>query len=151
MEILPLLRKRLKDDGIVERLDDWDVEVIYDFDRTHENIEDVYWAQAKDLGITMRFDQTQTLNTVFIYLKPIDGHTPFSPSNLEDVHAFNTVSEVEQHAVERGIAFRKSFRPDGLPPAGEWIRLEYPQHRVHYDFREGDLHILTISSVDETQ
>jgi hypothetical protein len=120
MEILPLLGKRLKDDVIIKLLDDWDVEVTYDFDRSHENIEDVYWAQAKDHGITMRFDEKQTLDTVFVYLEPIDGHTPVSPAILEDVHPLNTISDVEQHTVGRSIAFKKGFRPAGLPPAGEW-------------------------------
>jgi hypothetical protein len=38
MQYLPLLGKHLKDDDVVEVLEWADAEVVYDFDRTHENM-----------------------------------------------------------------------------------------------------------------
>ena len=37
-----LLGKKLKDDDILDVLEDYEIEVVYDFDRSHENIEDIY-------------------------------------------------------------------------------------------------------------
>jgi hypothetical protein len=149
MEILPLLRKHLKDDAIVEVLEDMDAQVIYDFDRCHENIPDVYWAEAKDHGITMRFDADQRLDTVFVYLRPTEEHQPVNPSLLQDITVFSSVSDVEGYATNHGVHFRTGSRPAALKPPENWIRLDYPHHRVHYDFREGELHIISIISANE--
>jgi hypothetical protein len=147
MKMLPLLGKALKDDDIMELLEMMDVAVVYDFDRLHENLPDVYWAKATAHGITMRFDQEQRLDVVFIYLKAIEGQTPIERSELEDVVPFGSVAEVEAYAGERHIAWSKGLRPAGWSPPGDWIRLERERYRVHYDFREGELYVITVCAV----
>ena len=111
MEILPFLRKHLKDDEIVEMLELMDAEVIYDFDRSHENMPDVYWAKAKEHGITLRFDQNQILDTVFVYVRPIEDHQAVNPLLIEDVVFFDSDSEVQTYAADHGIRLRTGSRP----------------------------------------
>jgi len=50
MDFESLLGRQLKDDEVVEVLEARDMQVVYDFDRTHENLEDVYWAAAQASG-----------------------------------------------------------------------------------------------------
>jgi hypothetical protein len=57
MEFLPLLGKHLKDDEVIEVLEWANMEVVYDFDRLHENTPDVYWASATAEGFQFRFDE----------------------------------------------------------------------------------------------
>jgi len=44
VKFLSFIGKRLKDDDVINILDRGQVEVVYDFDRSHENIPDRYWA-----------------------------------------------------------------------------------------------------------
>ncbi|WPH17312.1 hypothetical protein [Variovorax paradoxus] len=65
MDFESLLGRQLKDDAVVEVLDAHDMQVVYDFDRSHENLEDVYWAAAQASGFQFRFDQDQKLDVVY--------------------------------------------------------------------------------------
>jgi hypothetical protein len=150
MEILPLLRKRLKDDEIVELLEWMDVEVIYDFDRSHENMPDVYWAKATDHGVTLRFDESQILDTVFLYMQPSEEHEAADRSLFADIAFFDADSQVRTYAADHGIRVVTGSRPAMLPPPGSWVRLDYDHHRVHYDFGGGTLSVVTISFADKS-
>jgi len=149
MEILSLLRKRLKDDEVMEWLEWMDVDVVYDFDRSHENMPDVYWAAAKDHGITLRFDERQTLDTIFVHVQPNDGHLAADFSLITDIVVFGSDSQVRAYAADHGIKITSGARPAALPPPGSWVRLDYDHHRVHYEFREGALSLVTISSTHD--
>ncbi len=148
MDIRLLLGKQLKDDDVVELLDYMDVRVIYDFDRSHENMPDVYWAEGKEYGLTLRFNELQNLDTIFVYLRASDDNQPASAEFLEGLLLFDSLAEAEEHAQQRNLPFKKGNRPANLPPQGEWIRLEYPARRMHYEFREGELHLVTISAAE---
>jgi hypothetical protein len=148
MEILSLLKKRLKDDEVMELLEWMDVRVVYDFDRSYENLPDVYWAAAKDHGITLRFDESQTLDTIFLYVQPIEDHRAADFSLIEEVPLFDSDSQVRMYAVDHGIRITTGSRSAGLIPPGSWVRLNYVHHQVHYEFREGTLSLITISSVN---
>ena len=82
MNLSSLLGKKLKDDDILDVLEDYEIEVVYDFDRSHENIEDIYWAPAKDAGVQLRFDQSQILDTIFCYAIPLEGFSMNAPDYL---------------------------------------------------------------------
>ncbi len=56
----------MKDDDTLEVLERYDITVTYDFDRTHENIDDMYWAASKDGGFQFRFNKEQKLDVVFL-------------------------------------------------------------------------------------
>ena len=44
MDLLPLLRSHLKSDVMRDHLETWDAQVVYEYDRTHEDIPGEYWA-----------------------------------------------------------------------------------------------------------
>ncbi|NYF20784.1 hypothetical protein HDC36_002245 [Xanthomonas sp. JAI131] len=54
MTALSLLGKSLKDEEIIDILEQFDVDVVYSFDRIHENTPDVYWAAIKSAGFQRR-------------------------------------------------------------------------------------------------
>jgi hypothetical protein len=65
MKMSSLLGKKLKEDIIMELLESHEIQVIYDFDRTHENIPDAYWAGFKQAGFQLHFNNNQILDTIF--------------------------------------------------------------------------------------
>ena len=67
MHLLPLFGMSLKDDDVIDILDDMEMDVIYDFDRLHEGQPDKYWAAAQTAGIQLRFDEAQILDTIFLH------------------------------------------------------------------------------------
>ena len=149
MEILPLLKKRLKDDEVIDLLELMDAEVIYDFDRSHENMPDVYWAKANAHGVTLRFDENQILDTAFVYVSPSEEHEAVDHSLFSDLVFFDSDSQVRTYAADHGIRIATGSRPATFPPPGTWARLDHDHYRVHYEFREGALSLITISSADE--
>ena len=88
MNFLSLLGKKLKDDCIVDILDFADIEVIYEFDRSHENLEDLYWAQSKQHGFQFRFDKDQILDNIFIYARSAEGFTAVDRNLVEGISFF---------------------------------------------------------------
>jgi hypothetical protein len=50
MNFLALLGKKLKDDDVIELFERAHIHVVCDFDRSHENVPDRYWAAAKKEG-----------------------------------------------------------------------------------------------------
>jgi hypothetical protein len=51
-----ILGQKLKDDDVLEVLDSYQIEnVIYDFDRLHENTADKYWAPCMPAGFQLGF------------------------------------------------------------------------------------------------
>ena len=46
IEFAKLLGLHLKDDRVIDILETYNMQVIYDFDRDHENIADIYWARV---------------------------------------------------------------------------------------------------------
>ena len=83
MNFLPLLRKPLKSDEIIKILEHWDVDVIYSFDRDHENLPDEYSAAVPQEGFELVFDDEQSLKTAFVYVIATDGFEPADLSNSD--------------------------------------------------------------------
>ena len=140
MKFLSLIGKHLKDDDIIELLEDFDAVVVYDFDRLHENMPDVYWASCEKQGIEMRFDANQVLDTIFIYLVSKDGFEPIEPADIEDIVLFDSDSAVESHCAAGGVECKKG-RPDARKV---WARIDGPDNLIHYEFIEGVLSRVTV-------
>jgi len=51
MKYLDLLGIQLKDNFLNDLFETYEVEVIYEYDRTHENLPDEYRAEIPDLGL----------------------------------------------------------------------------------------------------
>jgi len=55
MHFSQLINRSLKDNSIIEILEHYGIDVVYDFDRTNENEDDLYWAAAQKIGFQFRF------------------------------------------------------------------------------------------------
>ena len=143
MQLLPLLGKQLRDDEVIDILDHWKADVIYDFDRLHEGQPDVYWAGSKQEGIQLRFDAAQTLNNIFIYIQPDEGFAAFVQKD-SDVPIFRTAAEVQAFGEAQRLQITKG-QADFLGVKRDWIRLGFGAHSVHYEFRAGNLARITVS------
>lgn len=144
MLLCSLLGKQLKDDEVVEVLEFHEIEVIYDFDRTHENIEDVYWAGAKTHGFQLRFNERQVLDTIFCYIAPSEGFTSISPE-LIGVPLYETFDAAEEAIKSMGCTFLASDASKGPKFNKWWIRADVEGVRRHYQFRDGLLFRVTLS------
>ncbi len=67
----------IKSDEFIEVLEAYDLKVIYDYDRTHENMDDVYWIHDYDNGCTFQANQDQIVVVAFIYLRALEDHKAF--------------------------------------------------------------------------
>jgi hypothetical protein len=143
MKLLPFLGKTLKSDEVIDLLEVHGVEVTYDFDRSHENMPDIYWAAARDLGLLFRFDESQVLGTIFIYLENKDG---FKPADLResDLQLFHTKKAVRDYAVVNRIPIKEG-QGNFLGTKHDWIRFDFPDYSIHYDFGDGPLKQITLS------
>lgn len=144
MNYLSLLGKHLKSDEMLDLLETHDMEVIYAFDRTHENLPDEYWARCPQLGIQLAFDADQVLKSVFIHLVAGDG---FAPADLadSDVLRFASKRDVASYAQQKGIAIVEG-RGELFGRETDWIRLEHEGHSIHYEYRSGKLALVTLTA-----
>src|SRR5689334_14803646 len=102
MKYLPLLGKALKSDELIDLFETHDIEVIYEYDRTHENLPDEYWAKCRELGIQFAFDEHQLLKFIYVHLTDVDG---FEPADLSDsdIELFASKLAAQSHAQKNGI------------------------------------------------
>src|SRR5690349_2861587 len=143
MRLLPLLGKPLKDDDVIDILDGMEMKVIYDFDRLHEGQPDKYWAASREAGIQLRFDEAQTLETMFLYIQPDEGFAAFGKRD-SDIPLFTTAVEVQAFGEGQRLQVSKG-RADFLGVSRDWIRLGFGAYSVHYEFRAGNLTRVTVS------
>lgn len=143
MNLIPLIGLGLKEPQIVEILDHFKVDVIYDFDRLFENQPDVYWAHLYSEGLLFRFNARQHLDTIFIYLKPT---TEFAAHSYEEsgIQIFSSLEEAREFAESKGAEFTTSSGKEGIPV---WIRIAHPTCFVHYQFGSEGLSMVTIMSL----
>ena len=144
MRYLSLLREKLKSDTVIDLLETYDMEVIYSFDRTHENLPDEYRTKCVDLGLEFRFDAAQSLHTLFIHLTDVEGFTPADLTGSDVVH-FTSKPEAESYALDRGIETSQGCGRF-FGEERDWIRLEYSAHSIHYEYRNGALALVTLSA-----
>jgi hypothetical protein len=137
MTILSLLGKSLKDDDVIELLEVYRADVIYEFDRLHENSPDVYWASLKQAGIQFRFNEHQLLDTAFCYITPRNGFGTVSPESI-GVPIFDSFSRAEQACQDMGVRFQTSIS------SGAWLKVVGGAHDAHYEFMDGRLSMVTL-------
>ncbi|MFT3806819.1 hypothetical protein [Arenimonas sp.] len=137
MKMLSLLGKSLKNDEVIELLEAYDVDVIYAFDRLHENSPDVYWASINDLGLQLRFDESQRLDTIFCHVLPREGFGPILTETI-GVPIFDSYVLAEQACRRDGLQYKSSSSP------GAWLKILTPGHDAHYQFKDGRLAMVTL-------
>lgn len=146
MTLVSLLGKKLKDEEILQLFEDYQVgDVVYEFDRLREGAEDEYWAEAKMAGFAVRFDQNQVLRTVFCYASAIEGFTPISASDV-GVPFFSSFEGAERAAKAAGVHHSIGHIDDALLGLkSSWVRVESAEAWAHYEFRDGELALVTLS------
>lgn len=137
MTALSLLRKSLKDDEVIDVLEKYDVDVIYSFDRNHENMPDIYWATIAEAGMQLRFDEHQILNTVFCYVEPREA---FDAVALDDIG----VPLYESHDIAEQACQKAGYRYKTSGDAKAWLKILGSTHDTHYEFKDDHLSMVTL-------
>ncbi len=140
MNLSRLLGKQLKDESILEVLEAYGMQVIYDFDRTHENMEDKYWAQAQPYGFQLGCNQNQKLEVIFCYIGASEGFSPID-ENIIGVPVYRTFEDAENTCKRESLRYRVS---DSKSP-GWWIRIEGEHLWSHYQFKDKRLFRVSLS------
>lgn len=144
MEFLRLLGSQLKDDAIIDVLEWGEMEVVYDFDRLHENQPDKYWAASKKHGFQFGFDSEQRLRVVFLYAEPRDGFSAIDRTDC-DIAFFSTIADIEASAPCESTRITKG-RAEFLGVGREWAKIDCGTYTVHYEFQAGTLAMVTVSN-----
>ena len=142
MNLLTLLDLALKSDEVIETIDHYEVSVVYDFDRLHENIPDAYWASSREGGFELQFNERQVLCTIFMYVLSRDGFKPIDPG-ISGVPFYRSFAEAKAAFQAAGISFRTSANGEG------WIKGNLESYAIHYEFNEdGELSLVTAMAAD---
>ncbi len=93
----------------------------------------------------LRFDENQVLDNIFLHTQSIDGFSEVARDEVADVLFFESVAEVEAHcrAQRIGITQGAGNLPDFQPT--QWARIEGAERTVHYEFRDGQLALVTLA------
>lgn len=145
MKLTEYLGLHLKDDSVLELLEQHDMEVIYRFDRLHENSPDEYTAAARDAGFELCFDERQILKTIFCYVQDRDAFSAVDQS-IVGATIFESLAEAKAAAAKDGVSYEHN---DGMEFLGRklcWIKFERGDRAVHYEYSPSTLSLITLSS-----
>lgn len=146
MQFTKILGNKLKSDQVIELLEHYDVNVIYDFDRLHEGMQDVYWASFYEQGFQFRFDEEQTLDVIFLYMQERDGFL-YIHDNEVDVDVYSSFVEAKEAFEENGIEYITSPSDDPEHALYQrWIKSKNGEFTVHYEFIKSKLRMITLST-----
>jgi hypothetical protein len=141
-----LLGHGLKSDEIIDLLVGDDVEVLYDFDRLHEGQADRYCAGAKSAGYQLCFDEHQTLQTIFCYIKKKEGFTAIDPE-LIGVPVYRTFDEAMGSVTAQGWPYVTPDAKKNPRLFRKWLRMQLADCSAHYQFTDGTLDLVTLMLV----
>ena len=128
----------------MDLLEDWDADVIYDFDRDHEGEPDAYRASGRGAGVELVFDEHQTLTTVFLHAVASGDYASADLAST-DIAVFESKVQAAAHAAAHGIEMAEGQATLGGTQR-DWIRFEADTHTVHYEFRDGVLGLVTLTA-----
>jgi hypothetical protein len=141
MKYLDLIEIQLKDDFLLDLFETYDVEVVYEYDRTHENIPDQYRAEIPDLGLQFVFDEGLRFRTLFIQQVEVTTWNPFDDD--ERLRRFGSKADAQRYATENGEQTTEG-RAELMGEEKDWIRFEYGTYSIHYEFVKSMLSMITI-------
>jgi hypothetical protein len=142
MNLSKLLGLKLKDEEMLDVLEHHDIrEVLYDFDRTHENMPDAYWAGSKNEGFLLRFDEHQVCDVVFCYIQPAEGYSKIDPQII-GVATHASFAAAEQVCKQRHLRYSVAR----AEMQGSWLRIEDGPFLTHLQFGNGALDRVTLSA-----
>jgi hypothetical protein len=139
MQLANYIGLALKSEAVIELLEDYEMKVIYDFDRLQEGTADSYSAAAPQAGFELGFNEQQLLETIWCNVQP---HPGFDAVELGRVGApgFDTFAQAAEHARQHGLRTSQAQSGQG------WIRFEYDALWVHYEFNHDLLDRMTFMS-----
>jgi hypothetical protein len=144
VKLIEYIGRQLKEDVVVELLERHDMEVIYRFDRLHENSPDEYTAAAPEAGFELSFDDRQVLTTVFCHVEPRDGFSSVDPATI-GVAIFSSPAEARGFGEARAMNCKYK---DGVLFLGRqlsWVSFELESGKVHYEYSSAGLSMITLS------
>ena len=113
---------KLKSDLVIDLLSTYDLEIIYQIDTSHENMDDVYWISDKINGCQFRVNADQVIMVAFVYLRELEGHCQFS-GTLEGINIKN--NELD------GLG---NYNKSGKFKDQNWIRYDRESISIHYSW-----------------
>lgn len=146
MKHLDLIGTELKSDFLCDLFETYDVDVVYAYDRTHENLPDEYQADIPELGLQFVFDEHQVLKTLFMKPLKATGYNPFDKDD-ERLPCFRSKDDAIYYASDKGERYSEG-KADFMGEKKDWIRLEYAGYSVHYEFVDGKLRMITMQIAD---
>lgn len=144
VNFIDLLGKQLKDDIVMEILEHYEIDVAYDFDRTHEGMEDVYWAASQENGFQLRFDENQKLDVIFLYMVEREGFTPISRNEI-DVPIYESFAEAKNYFEANNLEYTKPpIEEPSDPWYQRWIKTNNGIYTSHYEFKDMQPRMITL-------
>ena len=147
MKYLDLLGIDLKNKLLCDLFETHDVQVVYEYDRIQEGAPDRYHAEIPDLGVQFVFDEKQVLKTLFIQPMEVNCFNPFDEGD-GGLKRFQSKVEARQYGRDNGIRTTEG-KADFMGEERDWIRFEYGNYSVHYEYVRSTLRMITIQAGSE--
>lgn len=144
MNYLDLIGVPLKNEVLCDLFETYDVQVTYEYDRTHENLPDEYHAEIPDLGLQFVFDERQVFKTLF--MKQVEENTfnPFEGDN-ERLKRFDSKAEALQYASDNDEQITEG-KSDFMGEERDWIQFKYDNYSIHFEYVDSELRMITIQA-----
>lgn len=144
MDLLNLLNRPLKSKQLIQLFEQYDVVVTYSYDRLEENLSDQYYGSIEELGLEFRFNEKQSLETIYFYVNR-QGDSEFSIGNNANFSEFTCSDDIQRYADRCGIPTEVgSVYLFGQNR--EWIKLIQQDYFIHYEFHDAVLKLITLQS-----
>jgi len=145
MDYSELLGTPLKGEVLVDLFETYDVNVIYSYDRIHENTEDSYIAEIIEMGLEFHFNSDQELKVLF--MKPVD-HSGFNPFTGKDPRLVNFESGLDAMEFARvnsiDAIHNQASSDEIFGDIPEWVKYSFDEYFVHYQFCDGKVDLVTL-------
>jgi len=145
--LIEYIGRNLKDDDVIDLLEHHDMEVIYVFDRLHEDSPDEYTSSAHDGGFELRFDNGQVLTTIFCYTEERDGFSPVDP-DVVGAPFFASPAEARAASEKEGANCKHKNDVEFLGRRLSWVSFETVGHKMHYQYSENGLSMITFALLE---
>lgn len=146
MKIIEILNKNLKSEELIELFEDYDFEVIYEYDRLHEGMADSYRGKIVEMGLEFLFDENQTLKTIFIFTQKTEDYFPANLAEL-NIQTFSSRKSAIDFARKNNINYTEGSG-NFLGQKLDWVKFMVAQYSIHYQYSNDILNQVTLQVED---